>query len=285
MFRDYLFSPQLYFYTLLPVFLLEQLFYVTRRRRRLSRSVCIDFLYPVLNAFGGATIAAIGITAIKAGYHRFLPFLNTGLLDDKPIWIQGLGAFLIMDFMFYVSHYLRHRVKWLWFFHAIHHSQRDMNPLTTHRTHALEGIILAAIQTAPIAFVGGTYPVWFWFVVVNHLWGYVIHADLKWNLGPLKYVFVSPQYHRIHHSLEERHFDKNLGERLILWDFLFGTLCTEWDEYPDTGVAGFPDEVSHDHNLVRVWFTQFLYPFRMIARSFRSETMSDPTATPSSNDA
>ena len=54
---------------------------------------------------------------------------------------------------------------------------------------------------------------------------FFIHANVKTNLGPLKYILVSPQYHRLHHSIMPEHFDVNYGERLAIWVFLFGTMA------------------------------------------------------------
>jgi len=152
-----------------------------------------------------------------------------------------------------------------------HHSQRVLNPLANMRFHPLDLVFDTVLRTAPIIVLGGSYSTWFWFSVVDYLWGYFVHADVRIDFGPLKYVIVTPQYHRIHHSLERRHFDMNFSDRLTLWDFLFGTMYTRFDDYPATGVEGYPVEEAtcRPAALLRACLGHALYPFRMIHQSFR----------------
>ena len=208
---------------------------------------------------------AVLVTAIVGFYQAYLPFLQFDLLSDLPLWSQAVGYFLAVDFVFYVSHHLHHRVTVLWYLHAIHHSQEDLNPLTPYRVHPLEGVTKALIRTAPFMVFGGTATTVFWFTFINSFWGFFIHANIRTNLGFLKYVLVTPQYHRVHHSIEERHFDRNFGERLTLWDWLFGTMWLGFDDYPATGVKGFPIPKESDMTpwgLLRSWWRLTLYPFR-----------------------
>ena len=162
--------------------------------------------------------------------------------------------------MFYVSHRLRHKVKWLWYFHSIHHSQEHLNPMTGDRSHFVDQIVREAIATVPIAFVGGAPTTWSIFIVVRTFWAFFIHANVKTNLGPLKYIFVSPQYHRLHHSIMPEHFDVNYGERLAIWDFLFGTMAKDFNCYPPIGVKGIERWVVESDSTVRAlityWFKQ-----------------------------
>lgn len=267
--RDIVLNPWFYLRLLLTFCIFERFFAVSRRKQWITPNIRLDFMYPVLNALVFGAISAAFVTGIKVFYDAHLPFLNTGLLDRKPIVVQALGAFLITDFMFFLSHYIRHKVTWFWYFHAIHHSQTDLNPLTTHRGHPLETVISNAIRTIPIAFVGGSYPVWLWFTIFNDLWGYVIHSNSRINLGPFKKIIVSPQYHRVHHSRDRRHYDKNFGERLVIWDTIFGTRYDHYDEYPSTGVDELPDETHAKgaRALLWQWCYQVMFPFRMIYRS------------------
>jgi sterol desaturase/sphingolipid hydroxylase (fatty acid hydroxylase superfamily) len=245
--------------------------------RRRAPHVALDFIYPILCIPIQVTIAVATIALIQRTFETWLPFLSTGLLDDQPIAVQALGAFLITDFMFYVAHWLKHKVPWLWYFHAVHHSQRYVNPLTTLRNHPFEGVINAAIKTVPIAMIGGSYPAFALFVFFNNMWGYFIHADVRINWGPIKYVLVTPQNHRFHHTIEPALIDRNFGERLTLWDWMFGTLHTGFDDYTATGVPGcewIEETSTTPHGLVAAWARQMVFPFWMIgadiARYFRT---------------
>jgi len=178
----------------------------------------------------------------------------------------------VMD---YVGHRLRHEVKWLWYFHSIHHSQEHLNPLTVVRLHFGDQIARDLIVTVPIAFVGGSDITWSVFIVVRNFWGYFIHANLKVNLGPLKYILVSPQFHRCHHSVLPEHFKVNYGVRLVIWDFLFGTRVKDFNCYPPTGVKGIERWVVESDSTMRAlityWLKQTFYPFYKIGQSIGQE--------------
>jgi len=99
---------------------------------------------------------------------------------------------------------------------------------------------------------------------IFHLWyTRLYHANIRTNLGPLKYILVTPQSHRVHHSLALEHRDTNFGSLFSFWDYLLGTQCQEYDVYPDTGIddADFPQEQRL--GLKRLLLTpieQMLYP-------------------------
>jgi len=119
----------------------------------------------------------------------------------------------------WLAHLMNHRVRMFWRFHELHHSQEDMSVLTVFRTHPLihvsylmtlvPGIVLIANGAVPttllVAYAG--------FVAFEH-------SNTNLGFGPLGRIFVSPNYHRIHHRLEGRQ-DVNLGFALTIWDQLF----------------------------------------------------------------
>src|SRR5262245_59683246 len=235
-------------------------------------SIAIDLIYPILCLPISATIVAATVAGINWLVETYTPTLALGLLDDKPILVQALGAFLISDLMFYVAHVLKHKVRGLWHFHAVHHSQRYVNALSTFRNHPFEAIINAVIKTVPIAIIGGTYPGWALFALVNNMWVFFIHADLRTNLGPLKWVLVTPQNHRFHHTIEPSLADRNFGERLTVWDWMFGTLHTGFDDYTETGVKGceeIEERSASPVGMLAAFVRQFLFPFRMIGQDVR----------------
>jgi hypothetical protein len=91
-----------------------------------------------------------------------------------------------------------------------------------------------------------------------------IHANLKINLGWLGWLLASPQFHRVHHSADAAHRDKNFGRTLSIFDHLFGTAYPSRHVYPETGIADirFPDEDKvRVRQLPGNWLTQTVYPF------------------------
>lgn len=266
----YLTNPKVLLLALIPCLVIERLRPAVPHQAHRTGGLLLDFLYPIPRLLIPTAFLGLGTMFAMYIYKTYLPFLNTGLLDGQPLWLQTLGAFLISDFMFYWSHRIRHEVRWFWHFHAIHHSQRNLNPATTHRTHPVESIVSGAIRTIPIAFVGGSYPAWVLFVVLNNFWGYFIHANIRTNLGWLGNYIVSPQYHRVHHSTLEEHFDINYGERLVIWDKLFGSYCPDRNVYPPTGIpnAAWIDERSNNPLMIPLYYLkQMAYPFVRIGQS------------------
>ena len=94
----------------------------------------------------------------------------------------------------------------------------------------------------------------------------VIHTNIRTNLGPLRNVFVSPQAHRVHHSISVEHFNTNYGTVFMFWDLLFRTRSEDVNAYPATGI----DDVTFPHgqranpvSLVATWAKQFAHPFRL----------------------
>jgi sterol desaturase/sphingolipid hydroxylase (fatty acid hydroxylase superfamily) len=124
------------------------------------------------------------------------------------------------------------------------------------------------VRTIPIAIVGGSYPAWALFAFFDGMWGYYIHSSVRLSYGPLNYLIVTPQNHRLHHSIEPEHIDRNFGERLAIWDWIFGTLYKDFSVYPDTGVRQcerIEEQSARPVALCKSWFVQFLYPFLRIA--------------------
>jgi sterol desaturase/sphingolipid hydroxylase (fatty acid hydroxylase superfamily) len=184
-----------------------------------------------------------------------------------PLPVKIVAAVVIFDFLQWGNHWIRHKVRPFWHFHSIHHSQRELNTFTDLRIHSGEYFIAETIAFMPMLALGvpalavmgvGGFRMWY---------ARFVHANIGMNFGPLKHVFVTPQYHRIHHSIEPRHQDKNFGVILTVWDRIFGTLNRNYDEYPATGVIGLefePPRRLAPTAWLRDFFRMFLHPFRAL---------------------
>ena len=229
-----------------------------------------DFMYGVLYAALYFPLIAISLNAANAWVDAHLPFLRMELLHQAPGWVQFLVLVLLDDFLAYWSHRLRHQIRPLWHFHAIHHSQERLNPLTTKRFHPLENLLhKLLVMLVPMAIIGGSMEMWTLYFLLDAAWDYFIHSNIRLNLGPLRHIVVTPQYHRVHHSRERVHFDSNFSDRLVIWDRLFGSACDDHEIYPPTGVKDYPQASAHRYwlpHFVRQHFNDLTYPFRMIWR-------------------
>jgi sterol desaturase/sphingolipid hydroxylase (fatty acid hydroxylase superfamily) len=206
------------------------------------------------------TWSALGVKPLLS-----LPlFAPIAFLGPVAALLAVLIAWVINDFFFYWCHRIQHRFLWRW--HAVHHSIRDLNAVNSyhHPSEALMSLILYSVPTSLIVTdAAAAVPLIGLVMWLQIVW---IHSPTRANLGPLRVWFVDNRYHRIHHSLEERHFDRNFGAFTTLWDRLFGTYyAPQPDEWPDVGLA----EVGEPGG-IRDWLDQ---PLR-----YPAPTEAEPTA-------
>jgi len=177
---------------------------------------CVTAL--VLGAVLFAGALCIGLEVIP----RSFLVRGFGPLARQPFVLQAFEILLISDFVDYWTHRALHRGR-LWRVHAIHHSPEEMNWLSSSRVHPLNDLITRSGQLLPIIALG--FPPTAILAVVPLLSFYVmfLHANVKWDFGPLRWVVVSPAFHRWHHASDEEGIDKNFAGIFPVWDVLFGT--------------------------------------------------------------
>lgn len=197
-----------------------------------------------------------------------LSFLVIDSAAAWPVWLTVIAALLVGEFFAWFNHYARHKIRTLWLFHAIHHSQKELNVFTDDRAHVVDLVVGSLLTYIPffIFQVPNLYAVTAigLFMAIHNRF---IHSNVKINLGWLGFVLASPQFHRVHHSAEAAHVDKNFGRSLSFYDYLFGTAYPSRHVYPETGITdpAFPgEEKVRIRNLPANWFMQTLYPFAQI---------------------
>jgi len=202
---------------------------------------------------------------IQIPFDTHREFLNIGAVATWPVWGRLIAALLLSEFILWFNHFVRHKVRVLWLFHAIHHSQKEINAFTDDRDHVVDAILESLFMFLPFFFfqLPNFYAVAAigWYLPIHNRF---IHANIKMNLGWLGWVITSPQFHRVHHSAEPEHLDKNFGVHLSLFDYLFGTACRSTNVYPQTGIADSQFPLEGDlkwWQLPGNWFKQTIYPF------------------------
>jgi sterol desaturase/sphingolipid hydroxylase (fatty acid hydroxylase superfamily) len=151
---------------------------------------------------------------------------------------QVLVFFLIYDFFYYWWHRAQHELAWLWPQHELHHSDTALNISTSLRHHWLEDPLRVFFQAAPLGFLFYFKPASIpWIATAFGLWPFFIHMNVRLPMGWLTPVLAGPQYHRIHHSIEAAHWNRNYAAYFPLWDLVFGTAyLPKAGEYPRTGI-------------------------------------------------
>lgn len=147
-------------------------------------------------------------------------------LSDMPGWLQLVTFFVLLDFVQWFTHILLHKYPFLWQFHKIHHSVKEMGFAAHLRYHWMENIFYKPLKTIAVMLLGGfepeqAYIVHFIAIAIGHL----NHSNIKLSWGPFKYLLNNPVMHLYHHAykLPEGKFGVNFGISLSLWDYIFKT--------------------------------------------------------------
>jgi sterol desaturase/sphingolipid hydroxylase (fatty acid hydroxylase superfamily) len=185
---------------------------------------------------------------IGAATAFFIQRFGLGLIDLRDLGFSSLGgdlfalliANLIFDFFFYWYHRLEHKNEILWQSHLFHHCDEYLNVTSGARGSLLEVITLPLFVSFPMAILFKLPPVTIGILnLIPPLLLYVQHANMAFGFGPFWWLFVSPKFHRIHHSVEKKHFNKNFALFFPVWDIIFGTAWRPGQrELPNTGVRG-----------------------------------------------
>lgn len=173
-----------------------------------------------------------------------------GPLSHLPLWLQGLIYLVASDFALYWTHRWFHR-GFLWKYHAVHHAPKEVEWISAARFHPVN-LALGTVAVDVAALLAGISPEIF--IVLgpfNTMASVFVHANLDWTFGPLRYVLVSPVFHRWHHAQAVR--DKNFAGTFALWDVLFDSFHMPKGALPEEyGI----DDAAMPEGLV----PQLLYP-------------------------
>jgi sterol desaturase/sphingolipid hydroxylase (fatty acid hydroxylase superfamily) len=202
---------------------------------------------PIAIAIALLPIAALYGTSLRSIVH------GHGFLAAQPLWAQAVGIFVVGDFLGYWQHRMFHG-RALWPFHAIHHSSTELDWLSSVRLHPVNDVISRLIVSVPLVIAGFNTTVVALYAPFLTFYAIMLHANVGWDYGPLRYVFASPAFHRWHHTKAHEGRDRNFSGGLPLWDLLFGTFYMPRDRQPVS--FGIDDPVPAG------FIGQMLAPFR-----------------------
>jgi sterol desaturase/sphingolipid hydroxylase (fatty acid hydroxylase superfamily) len=262
------------------VFLIVERLHPAQRRPIFARGYRQDLLYTVLNAtLVVPLVAALSLSFAEAA-RRSIPWIVVPRIGLLPRWLVIATILVAMDGCNWLAHFANHRVRVLWRFHELHHSQEDMSVLTVFRTHPLVHVsYLVALVPAIVLLANGAVPT-ILLVVYAAILAFE-HSNTNFGFGPLERIFVSPNYHRIHHRLEGRQ-DVNLGFALTIWDQLSHRAIFPTPETirTDTGLPGRPlvvEQAGVRPRHLAVLITQLVAPFRPLSRVAKRPSVEEAT--------
>ncbi len=172
------------------------------------------------------SLATVGIFAWLATNEFGLLYLI-----DLPLWVELLIAIAALDFTAqYLVHYLLHKVKWMWKFHMIHHSDTTVDATTATRHHPGDYVLREVFALIAVTITGIPVAFYLFYRILTVFFGYFTHANINMPRGldkAISYVFVTPNMHKFHHHFERPWTDTNFGNIFSIWDRMFGTLVYE----------------------------------------------------------
>ena len=178
---------------------------------------------------------------------------------DWPVWVEWLVAFFVLDFVIWGQHWATHKIPILWRLHRVHHSDHDIDASTAIRFHPLEIVFSIFVKAAAIIVVGAPAVLVVIFEGVVNGTALFNHANYKlpiWLDRIIRPILVTPDMHRIHHSVEVGETNSNYGFALSVWDRIFSTYIDQPAAGHDDMVIGLKDHQDDGpQNFVwTIWF-------------------------------
>ena len=231
---------------------LERLFPVHRREPVFRQGMVTDllhyFLSGLLISLGLMAILHVAITigeqAIPAGVQQWS--------GRMPLVFAVPAIIIIADLGFYFAHRMLHSVPFLWRFHAVHHSSRQLDWLAAYRVHPIDQVIVKSVSLVPVFVLGFSELAILCAALVYHWHSIFLHSNIRAPFGPLKWIIASPEFHHWHHADAAEAHDRNFAGQVALWDVIFSTAHMPG---PMPGQYGINDPVPHRY------FAQLAYPF------------------------
>jgi sterol desaturase/sphingolipid hydroxylase (fatty acid hydroxylase superfamily) len=175
-------------------------------------------------------------------------------VKEWPLWVQCVAILLLQDVLLYWIHRAFHHRR-AWKFHAIHHSPKVLDWMTAQRFHPVNYVLEFVLADIVVLLLGFSPAALVALAPFGIVYSTMVHANLNWTFGPLRYVFASPVFHRWHHTLQEQGRDKNFASTFPVLDLIFGTFFMPAGQLPEQFGNGEPDFPEG------AW-GQMLHPFR-----------------------
>lgn len=224
-----------YFYWLIMlsvgVWLLEIIIPWRKNQSIFRQDFWIDGFYMFFNFFLFSLIAynAISNIAVQV-FNDFLGLFGIENIIAFEIqqwskWVQLFLLFIVADFIHWNVHRMLHRYSWMWEFHKVHHSVKEMGFAAHLRFHWMESIFYKTAQYIPLAMIGFGLKDFFIVHIFATAIGHLNHSNLNLSYGPFKYILNNPKMHIWHHvkELPAGTYGVNYGISLSVWDYMFGT--------------------------------------------------------------
>ena len=217
---------------------LERLFAI-HPQKVLRKGIGTDLAYYFLSSLLPGLLLAAPLGILAWAVNRSIPGSIHAATAALPLWGRALAALVTGEIGYYWYHRLSHEIPFLWQFHSIHHSATQIDFLVNSRAHPVDMVFGRFSGLLPIYVLGLGGPLGSAGIAVpivvaltGTLWGFFIHANLRWRLGPMEWLISTPAFHHWHHTLDEPK-NRNYASMLPWLDRIFGTHYLPRDEWPE----------------------------------------------------
>ncbi len=231
------------------IFAVMALWELAAPRRRLSQPKGVRWANNIGLVFFNSFLVRLAFPLAAVGMAVFAREQGWGVLNyfAVPYWPAVLAAVVVLDFFIWLQHVMVHAVPALWRLHRMHHADLDFDVTTGARFHPLEILLSMLIKFAVIALLGPPVLAVIVFEVLLNATSMFNHGNVRIPEGidrVLRLFVVTPDMHRVHHSVEDDETNSNFGFNLPWWDRLFGTYRAQpraGHEGMDIGIRTFRD--------------------------------------------
>ncbi len=225
---------------------LERLF-ALHPQRVFRKDIATDLGYYFISGLVPSLLLSPPLALFAWGAHALLPAGLPLAVAQWPLWQRVMVALVVEEIGYYWAHRWTHEVPLLWQFHAVHHSAEQMDWLVNSRAHPVDMVFTRLCGLAPLYAIGLAAPlagtanlVPVLVLLIGMLWGFFVHANVRWRFGPLEWLLATPAFHHWHHTNDGPDcVNKNYAAMFPWVDRMFGTLYLPRHRRPERyGIDG-----------------------------------------------
>ena len=240
-------------------------FYAPRRKLSYSRwkrwpvNLTLTIINSLMIKF---TVVAIAYVAAVSAFEHHWGLLN---ILAVPNWLTFIITIILLDLAIYGQHIASHKWRWFWRLHKIHHTDLDFDVTTSVRFHPVEIIVSMAYKLFCIYLIGANPTGVIAFEIILSSCALFNHSNINIPLAAdklIRRILVTPDMHRVHHSVIRTETDSNFGFSISIWDRLFKTYTDQPKEGHINMTIGLPEyQYSNDVKLPRLLLMPFKTPY------------------------
>lgn len=206
-------------------------FFAVHSHKMLRKGIGVDLFYYFLNNLLPAAILSVPMALLAWLVRNIVPDGFLTAVATLPFWLHALLGLAIGDIGYYWGHRWSHEIPFLWRFHSIHHSSEELDYMVNTRTHPFDMVFSRFCGLVPLYLLGFAGPtketggslIPILSIFTGTLWGFFIHANLRWKFGPFQWLATTPHFHHWHHT-KNGEIHRNYASVFPWIDLMFGTL-------------------------------------------------------------